>query len=364
MTTTSRCSPRSAVTATHCTTTKPRPRRPASGKSSSRAESPAQSSTPLWQKNCRDRARCSSTSTGHSRPPYAPGTPSPAASKSSRYAPTNRSPNYEPPSPATTEPSSSTEQQCVTRWIPAPATSSDIRAGPLPTPATGRRHDQPHTRRHQGPPDHPSVSTPHSVDGLRRSTQQRSAATRRKITKALREMRKQRLAINPHALAKYAGIARKSIHNHPDLLEQIRAESTSLTPRPAPAAPEPANESSIVAALRELFRAQKLHYETEFADLKAENKRLERALAAATAGVRKSQTGGFGRSPVPVRSQSAAVHSPPMIDKHIQRRRTAAIEPPNAIALIKPAVGVVRDEEVVGSNPASPTRITAVQSLN
>jgi hypothetical protein len=68
-----------------------------------------------------------------------------------------------------------------------------------------------------------------SVDGLRRSTQQRSCATRRKITKALKEMRKKGLAINPHALANYAGVARKSIYNHRDLLDQIRAETPNPT---------------------------------------------------------------------------------------------------------------------------------------
>lgn len=128
------------------------------------------------------------------------------------------------------------------------------------------------------------MSESRSLDGLRRSTQQRSTATRRKITKALREMRKKGLAINPHALANYAGIARKSIYNHPDLLTQIRAESTTPAARPAPTAPqpaEPANQSSIAAALREQLRAQKQRYETEIADLKAEIKRLERALAAA-----------------------------------------------------------------------------------
>lgn len=115
---------------------------------------------------------------------------------------------------------------------------------------------------------------------LRRSTQQRSTATRRKITKALREMRRKGLTINPHALANYAGIARKSIYNHPDLLKQIRAESTNA-PRPAPTAPEPSTKSGVVAALREQLRAQKQRYETELAELRAENKRLERALAAA-----------------------------------------------------------------------------------
>jgi hypothetical protein len=49
----------------------------------------------------------------------------------------------------------------------------------------------------------------------------------------------------------------------------------------APTAPEPAIQSTVVTALREQLRAQKKHYETEIADLKAENTRTERALAAA-----------------------------------------------------------------------------------
>ena len=90
------------------------------------------------------------------------------------------------------------------------------------------------------------MSTSRSLGGLHRSTQQRSAATRSKITKALREMRKNGLAVNSHALAKYVGIACRSIHNHPELLEQIRAES----PRPASPAPAPASESSCLVQLK------------------------------------------------------------------------------------------------------------------
>ena len=43
-------------------------------------------------------------------------------------------------------------------------------------------------------------------------------------------------------MARTDGIARKSIYNHPDLLEQIRSESAKPTPRFAAAAPESANE--------------------------------------------------------------------------------------------------------------------------
>lgn len=49
--------------------------------------------------------------------PVRPGTQSPAGSKSSRRAPTNRSPNSGPPSPVTMEPSSWTEQRSATPWI-------------------------------------------------------------------------------------------------------------------------------------------------------------------------------------------------------------------------------------------------------
>jgi hypothetical protein len=71
------------------------------------------------------------------------------------------------------------------------------------------------------------------------------------------------------------------LYNHPDLLQQIRAESTHPAPKPAPATPEPATRSGIVSALREQLRTQQQRYEADIADLKAENKRLERALAAA-----------------------------------------------------------------------------------
>ncbi|MCH9709026.1 MAG: transposase, partial [Actinomycetia bacterium] len=71
------------------------------------------------------------------------------------------------------------------------------------------------------------------------------------------------------------------IYNHADLLEQIRAESINPAPTPAAATPNQTNDSSIVAALREQLRSQKHDYQTEIAQLKAEVKNLEQALAAA-----------------------------------------------------------------------------------
>jgi hypothetical protein len=50
---------------------------------------------------------------------------------------------------------------------------------------------------------------------------------------------------------------------------------------PSTPEPEPTNGSSIVAALRQQLRAQKQRYQTEIADLKAENERLQQALATA-----------------------------------------------------------------------------------
>ena len=63
---------------------------------------------------------------GAQKHPSALATQSRAASKSSRCAPTNRSPNCEPPSRETTAPSCWTEQRCATRWISAPGPSSDV----------------------------------------------------------------------------------------------------------------------------------------------------------------------------------------------------------------------------------------------
>lgn len=74
----------------------------------------------------------------------------------------------------------------------------------------------------------------------------------------------------------------QSVYNHRGLLEEIRAETTKTAPSPTLAAPQPASaESSIVTALRDQLRNQKRRYQTEIAELKAENKTLEQALATA-----------------------------------------------------------------------------------
>ncbi|CPT71826.1 Putative transposase/integrase [Mycobacteroides abscessus subsp. abscessus] len=55
------------------------------------------------------------------------------------------------------------------------------------------------------------------ADGLRRHAQQRSAEIRRRIEKAIRELRKRNEPINVNAVARTAAVARKTIYAHPDL---------------------------------------------------------------------------------------------------------------------------------------------------
>lgn len=120
-----------------------------------------------------------------------------------------------------------------------------------------------------------------STDGLRRASTKRRTDARRKIKKALREMQRAGLTINPHALAQHAGIARKTIYNHSDLLTEIRAAATTPRPQLAESAPAPGTESSITAALRTQLRTQQRDYDTAAAALKAEIKDLRTQLAAA-----------------------------------------------------------------------------------
>lgn len=125
------------------------------------------------------------------------------------------------------------------------------------------------------------MTTPRSTDAIVAHAKKRYADTERTIATAIKDMRRKGLTINAHAVANYAGVARKSIYNHRNLLDQIHAETAKPTLNPAPATPQPASESSIITALREQLRIQKQHYQTEIAELKAKNKILEQALAAA-----------------------------------------------------------------------------------
>ncbi|MBE5494965.1 MULTISPECIES: hypothetical protein [Mycobacteroides] len=115
------------------------------------------------------------------------------------------------------------------------------------------------------------------TEGLRRHAQQRSQAARRRIDKAIRDLRKQGTPVNVNAVARTAQVTRKTIYAHPDLLERIRAHVPLHLTAPPPTGPAPDSQNSIVAALRRQLTTQ----QTQLAKLKAELKARDQALAAA-----------------------------------------------------------------------------------
>lgn len=132
-----------------------------------------------------------------------------------------------------------------------------------------------------------------STEGLALATQTRRTEARSKIKKALREMARAGVTINPHAVARRAKVARKTIYNHTDLLDEIRAAQTTPRPQIADTAPASAG-SSIDAGLRQQLRIQRRQYDTDTAALKAEIKDLHQQLAVAHGEIhrlRSSQTG-------------------------------------------------------------------------
>lgn len=125
------------------------------------------------------------------------------------------------------------------------------------------------------------MSTSRSVEGLARHAREVRAATRRKIVKAVREMRKKGLAINPNAVSRYSGVARKTIYNHTDILKQIKEASTKPVLRPAETATSTDDESTILAALRRQLLTQDSEHRARVAELSAVIKERDEALAAA-----------------------------------------------------------------------------------
>ncbi|MGB3673711.1 MAG: hypothetical protein WA988_04650 [Candidatus Nanopelagicales bacterium] len=121
-----------------------------------------------------------------------------------------------------------------------------------------------------------------STDGLKNASRHRRTEARGKIKKALREMLRAGVDINPNAVARHAGVARKTIYNHPDLFAEIRAASTTPRPQIAESAPTATHPGSTIdTALRNQLRSQKRQHDTDVAALKAEIKDLHQQLAAA-----------------------------------------------------------------------------------
>lgn len=148
------------------------------------------------------------------------------------------------------------------------------------------------------------MTTPRSTEGLRRSAAKRYAETQRKVRKALRDMKRQGIDINPNSVARYAKVARKTIYNHTELLNEIHAASTTPAPRIAPAAaPPPGSETSITAALREQIRTLQRSHKSDVTKLNGEIKRLEQDLAAAHGEIHRLRVlgGATGQSTVPTR---------------------------------------------------------------
>lgn len=119
-----------------------------------------------------------------------------------------------------------------------------------------------------------------AVEGLRRHAQQRSDDARDAIDQAIRELRRHHQDVNVNAVARCAGVSRKTIYKHTDLLEKIRNHRRQ--PRIVPAGPAPVagGNNPIVAALRNELANQKTRYETEIARLKAQLRQREDELAA------------------------------------------------------------------------------------
>ncbi len=114
-----------------------------------------------------------------------------------------------------------------------------------------------------------------SLDALAAHTRKRSDTVRTRIEKALRDMRKQNAAITISSVSRRAGVTRKSIYRHDDLVARIRAH------RPVEAVTDDPPESvdsqtSIVAALRARLTAK----DAQIAELKAAVRERDEIIAA------------------------------------------------------------------------------------
>lgn len=119
-----------------------------------------------------------------------------------------------------------------------------------------------------------------AVDGLRRHARQRSQGVRDAIEQALHDLRRRHQPINVNAVARRAGVSRKTIYNHTDLLERIRNHRQQPRAVPAEPAPASAGHNAIISALRNELAAQKARYEGEITRLKAQLHQREDELAA------------------------------------------------------------------------------------
>ena len=128
-----------------------------------------------------------------------------------------------------------------------------------------------------------------AVEGLARHSAARSAQARKAIEGAIRALKKERAAVNVNAVARRAGVTRKTVYAHPDLLEQIAALRGANGLR-LPAEEPTATEDTILAALRHQLRTQQAHHDRELDQLKTALKERDQALAAAHGEIRRLKT--------------------------------------------------------------------------
>lgn len=117
-----------------------------------------------------------------------------------------------------------------------------------------------------------------AIETLRDAARQRSDHARRAIEQAIRELRRRRQPINVNAVARQAGVTRRTIYNHTDLLEHIRSHrGNARTPDTSVAV---GDDTVTIASLRNELAAQKSRYEKTIAQLTADLHDREQALAA------------------------------------------------------------------------------------
>ncbi|SHT51712.1 Putative transposase/integrase [Mycobacteroides abscessus subsp. abscessus] len=121
-----------------------------------------------------------------------------------------------------------------------------------------------------------------ATEGLRRHAQARYADVHHRIEKAIRDLRRQKAAINVNAVARAAGVTRKTIYRHDDLLARIRAHTPLHPAPPSPVSGQATvGQSSIVAALRREMTTAQSRYRAQLSALRTQLKDKDAALAAA-----------------------------------------------------------------------------------
>lgn len=98
-------------------------------------------------------------------------------------------------------------------------------------------------------PNHASTA---ATEALRKNAQARSAAARRRIDKAIKDLRKREAKINVNSVAKKANVARQTIYKHQDLLDTIHAHARQIPTESAPVH----RETTIIEALRSQLTAK------------------------------------------------------------------------------------------------------------